>query len=126
MKSRWWALLFSAAALLCLLLMFLHPGSGQNDRIGVFLDGVLLREIRLQSVTETYEFTVSSSFGENVIRVEPDSVYIIQSDCPDGTCLRHAPLPGAPTPIVCLPHRLVLRILSDGAQSFDAISGAAG
>ncbi len=125
MKTKWWILIFSAAALLCLLALLLLGGKGAGGRIGDLSDGKLLREIDPAAVSEAYTFTVSSAWGENEIRVEPGKVYIISADCPDGTCLRHSPLPGAATPIVCLPHRLVLRTL-DGTGGIDAVSGVAG
>ncbi len=126
MKTKWWILLFAAAGAICLAWILLFPPPALSTRIGVFQDGELVREIDLAAVTAPYSFTISSPFGENVVQVEPGAVYMLSADCPDGSCLRHAALPGAVTPIVCLPHRLVLRTLADSGAQVDAVSGVAG
>lgn len=126
MKTKWWILIFVGTAGLCLLAIFLLPSLDGGSRVAVYSDGELVREIDLSAVTEAYTFTVSSPYGENEIQVEPGGVYVRSADCPDGDCLRQAPLPESGRPIVCLPHRLVLRSLGEDQAPYDAIAGAAG
>ena len=125
MKTKWWILLFLALALACGLCAFLLMGSGGGARVGVYLDGELVREINLARA-EDESFILRSHYGENTVCIEGGKVYITHADCPDGTCLRHAPLPEAGTPIVCLPHRLVIRVLSGNDSGIDAVAGVAG
>ncbi len=86
-------------------------GGGSTARIT--LDGREIRRIDLSAVTEPYEFDVESAAGVNRVRVEPGRISVISADCPDGVCVAHGPISKSGSPIVCLPHRLVIEILRE-------------
>lgn len=54
--------------------------------------------------------------GWNEIRIAEGKISISDSDCPDKTCIKTGALRWASVPIVCLPHRLVIRF-ADKEQS---------
>ncbi|MBR5743329.1 MAG: NusG domain II-containing protein [Clostridia bacterium] len=113
-------LLFGALAGAIALRVF---GGGSVARIT--LDGEEIRRIDLSRVTEPYEFDVTSPEGVNRVRVESGKISVIYADCPDGICVAHGAIEKSGSPIVCLPHRLVIEILresGDGAP--DAEIGA--
>lgn len=72
-------------------------------------DGEVIRRIRLGA---GYEDTITIRAGAytNVIRIEGDAVYFIQSDCPDQVCVRTGKLTRAGQSAVCLPTRVVVRL----------------
>ena len=47
--------------------------------------------------------------GWNDIKIENDEISIIDADCPDKTCVKTGVLRSESIPIVCLPHKLVIR-----------------
>ena len=47
--------------------------------------------------------------GWNDIKIENGEISIIDADCPDKTCVKTGVLRSESIPIVCLPHKLVIR-----------------
>lgn len=80
----------------------------------IYQDGELLASIPLNEVTEAYSFVITDNGGGyNRIEVRPGAICVKEADCPDGLCVKQGCLPDSPLPIVCLPHRLVIRLRSD-------------
>ena len=124
-KSKIWALIFALLLLFSALALILIPKlpSG-GTTANIYRDGVPIRSIDLSLVTEPYEFTLSDERGENVVRVEPGRIAVISADCPDGICVASGWRSGSASPIVCLPHRLVIRVEKSAAADGepDAVS----
>lgn len=55
----------------------------------------------------------------NTLVIENGKAYIASADCPEQLCVRQRPISLAGQTIVCLPHRLVLRI--EGESGVDAV-----
>lgn len=51
----------------------------------------------------------SSDGGWNEIKIENGEISITDADCPDKTCVKTGILRSENIPIVCLPHKLVIR-----------------
>jgi len=83
---------------------------------------VLSETISLSEVAEPFTITFEDSLGKNVVEVERGRIRMQQSDCPDGTCVRQGWVSVGATPIVCLPHRLVITFEGDGPD-IDAVVG---
>ncbi len=123
MKTRSWIVLIAAlfvvsGALSLLLLRGRAPGAVAN----IYRDGVCIRSIDLAAVTESFTFTVSCEAGENVIEAAPGRIRVLSADCPDGVCVRSGWLSDSAAPIVCLPHRLVIRLDKTAAETADTVS----
>ena len=89
----------------------------------IYLDGILVERIVLSEVTVPYSFTVHASDGINVISVERGRICVSEADCPDKSCVRQGWVSGGAVPIVCLPHRLVIRLDNSMLPELDAIIG---
>lgn len=90
----------------------------------VSLDGQVLYEIDLSAVDEEMQLTIDAGEGYNVIAVRKGGIRVVDADCPDRVCVNRGWLTGGRMPIVCLPHRLVIELVSGGdAEAPDAISG---
>ena len=63
--------------------------------------------------------------SRNVIRVEGGAVYMQEANCRDGLCIRQGRMKNAAKTIVCLPHKLVVRLEGDtqpsGGDELDVI-----
>lgn len=111
-KTKTWIIIISILLTVCLaaaLWLYLTPASGNVAKI--YQDGVCIRSVYLSADREREVFTVSSYYGENVIEISGEGIRIISADCPDKVCIDAGYLTSA-APIVCLPHRLVIRLES--------------
>ncbi|MDR3766045.1 MAG: NusG domain II-containing protein [Butyricicoccus sp.] len=76
-------------------------------------DDETIRRVRLGAgYQET--ITIEGDSVTNVIQIEDDCVYFASSDCPDQVCVRTGKLTRAGQIAVCLPNRVVVRLV--GAQ----------
>ncbi|MDR1572738.1 MAG: NusG domain II-containing protein [Clostridiales Family XIII bacterium] len=84
----------------------------------VFEDGVLLRALPLR---EDFDIVVNTRRGYNRIVVEDGGVRVSEADCASQACVHSGvkSLPGES--IVCLPHRLIIKI-GGGEAPYDAIT----
>lgn len=85
----------------------------------VYSDGKLAAYLPLD---EDAELRVECAGGYNVIRVENGAVRVCEADCPDKVCVDAGGISGGAVPIVCLPHRLEVRVIN-GADAVDAAVG---
>ena len=125
MKTRTWILILSAVFLIGILasvIVLCRKPAADHRIANIYADGVCVRSIDLSEVTEPYEFTVETPHGSNTIRVEPGRIAVISADCADETCVRTGWIGENAIPIVCLPHRLVIRIEENAAHTVDAVA----
>lgn len=83
----------------------------------VYSDGELIKTIDLSKIKEPYTFDVTTEHGKNTVLAEKDKITVTDSDCPDKVCVQRGSLitgnaadTSYSTPIVCLPHKLVIQI----------------
>ena len=118
MKTRYWVLLLGLLAVvlgaICVWQFFGGRPAGQAE---VLVDGVLVKPVAL-SVDQT--FTVECRDGHNVICVENGAIRVLEADCRGNDCVKTGPRSGG-MPIVCLPHRLVIRFVEE--SELDGIAG---
>lgn len=76
---------------------------------GVVVDRIALSEPRGEGIEEIR--TVSGDRGFNAFETGPDGVRMVSSDCRGGDCLSMPPVKAPGTVIVCLPHKLILRLV---------------
>lgn len=117
MKKGDWA----AAALVLLLAggifcATLAPAERQSVTVEIYLDGALLYSA---PVSQNAAVPVSGDYNATV-RIENGEVYISDSDCPGGDCLRMGRKTRAGETIFCLPNRLEVRLAGGG---LDMIAG---
>lgn len=84
---------------------------GEMQTVVVTVDGEeVLRKSLL--VNDTYEIRQEDG-SVNVIAVENGAVYMQEANCRDGLCIHQGKMKNAAKTIVCLPHRLVVRLEGD-------------
>ena len=121
-STRFWALALGAAALCCAAaILVLRLTATPAAWAVVYQDGEVVERIDLSRVTEGYSFTVEGQWGSNTVEVEPGRIRVSAADCPDQVCVRQGWVSDSASPIVCLPHRLVIQ-LTGGESGVDAVS----
>lgn len=81
----------------------------------IYLNGELFKTLPLSADTE---LTVDCGNGYNVITIRGGKISVSEADCPDKVCVNMGEISGG-TPIVCLPHRLEIRVVN-GNNDTDA------
>ena len=102
--------------------LLLRDGDTDAPTARILRDGVLLAEIDLNQVEESYTLTFEDERGTNTVLVEPGRIRILEADCPDQVCVNQGFISDGTVPIVCLPHRLLVEIV--GAEG--DLDGGAG
>ena len=112
-------LIIAAAAIVLVGGSFFQSG---GERVSVYVDGKLYKTVPLGKPTE---IVVATEYGNNTVKVDKDGVRVIDADCPDQVCVHQGTRSHGPTPIVCLPHHLSIRLSEKNADddSLDAVAG---
>ena len=121
-KTKTWIIAIAALLLLSLGAMLLMGYFGpRGTTVQILQDGVCLYEIDLSRVEKPYTLNIPDGRGgSNTVRVEQGRICIEQADGPDQVGVRRGWLGEQTSPIVCLPHRLVIQIL--GEQAVDGVA----
>ena len=124
MKNRHLIMIFALAALLCAAVILFRGGKAEGGKTAeIIKDGEVVEQIDLSAVDEPYDLKIESGGGYNIAHVESGAVSITEADCPDKVCIRQGKITDASYPIVCLPHKLTVRIVSGDGGEIDAVTG---
>lgn len=80
-----------------------------NPCAEIRLNGEVIRRV---SLSGEEEFTVDCGSGSNTITVSGGAVRVSAADCPDKVCVKTGAISRGKIPIICLPHRLEIVIVS--------------
>ena len=120
-RNRYWIIMI-VVILLGSTAAALVPWRVQGSVARIYQDGVLIESIDLLEITEPHSFTIEYGSGKNVILVEHGRIKVVEASCPNRLCVRQGWLQSA-RPIVCLPHRLVIRLDRHVDLGLDAVTG---
>jgi hypothetical protein len=94
--------------------------SKNQDRGGLYavvtVDGEEYERIDLSRVGEPYDRTIETEWGYNILHVENGSISVTDADCTGHDCVEMGTLTSPGYLIVCLPHRMVITIESEGEE----------
>lgn len=85
-------------------------GNKAGSYVRVTIDGELCGEYSLQ---EDQTIEIRETTGYNRLVIDQNSVKMLEADCPDQYCVKHAAITGTNETIVCLPHKLTVEIVGD-------------
>ena len=121
-KKEHWFFLLGGILFLSLIALFIprwfSPAATYAE---IYQDGSLIETISLTDLTKPVVIPIKDGECENVILVEPGKIQMQSANCPDKLCVRQGAIQNRSGSIVCLPHRLVIR-LKGGTPPIDAIS----
>ena len=120
-SNRFW-IIFIGALLLVSAGAALALRQAPADVARIYRDGILIDTVDLSAVAAPYSFIVDSESGTNTIAVENGRIRVSAADCPDESCVHQGWLSGGATPIVCLPHRLIIKLETIKATDVDAVA----
>ena len=113
-KTKIWIAVLLSVVLLGLLGFFALSHLGGGTIAVITVDGQEYKRIDLSRVTESYDIEIDTKYGHNTVHVAPGCIAVTQADCPDGICVAQGAIDRGGVPIVCMPHRLVVKIEGSG------------
>lgn len=113
-KTKIWIAVLLSVVLLGLLGFFALSRLGGGTIAVITVDGQEYKRIDLSRVTESYDIEIDTKYGHNTVHVEPGRIAVTQANCPDGICVAQGAIDRGGVPIICMPHRLVVKIEGSG------------
>ena len=83
------------------------------------------RETARYALFEDRTVRIEGEVGYNMLVIRGGEAWLSEADCPTGLCMKMGKIRYAGQSIVCLPHKLAIRI-GGGASGLDAVTGGAG
>ena len=109
-----------ALALLAALALYLVSQVSLGAEASVVVVTVDGEEVLRKPLAMENRYEIAQDDGSlNVIRVEDGAVFMEEANCRDGLCIRQGRMKNAAKTIVCLPHRLVVRLEGDTQPAGD-------
>lgn len=87
-----------------------------GDYASVKVDGVEKYRFSLSENVNIEILTGENNSQSNTLIIENGQARISQASCPDKICVGHKPVENVNESIVCLPHKVVVEIVSDGNE----------
>jgi len=99
---------------------YLFPASGAMEA-QVSVNGVLVKTIPLKQGYYD-ELRIGADKEYDIIEVNNGRIRIREADCPDKLCVRSGWISTAPQQIVCLPNRVIIKIIPTQLPDIDDIT----
>lgn len=111
----------AVAATSMLLFLVYFKGGVSGARVCVIeVDGREFASYELSSVSGRKIVEIENDYGKNTVAIYSDGAEVIYSDCPDGREVKAGRITEAGESLICLPHRLCVRL--EGKKKDDAVS----
>ena len=98
--------------------IFLGKSGAENPRVVIEVDGEIFADYDMDEVKGIIPISTPNG-GENRVWVQEDLVFMDSANCPDQTCVKQGVIKDGTVPIVCLPHKVIVRI-EGGESGLDA------
>ncbi len=106
--------------LLSLGLTFLTARGAPGKRAVIWVEGKRVAVLPLDQPTR---LSVTGNRGTTIIEVDHKGVHIIDSPCPNKTCIRMGYARRNGQMLICAPNHVAVRIESDESDDVDAVTG---
>ncbi|MBE6584585.1 MAG: NusG domain II-containing protein [Ruminococcaceae bacterium] len=94
---------------------------GEGDSVTVTVDGKAYGTYRLSDDVRVEIRTGDGGEHVNVLVIKDGKAYIESADCPDGICASHRAIHREGESIVCLPHKVVVTVISSDKNAPDVV-----
>lgn len=105
-------------------LIFYLGGKQRGQFVKITRNGSVIGEY---SLYKDGVITIEGDGGENTLTIKNGKADMSDADCPDKICVSHKPISKTGESIVCLPHKIVVEIISNDSKKeehtgFDVIT----
>jgi hypothetical protein len=102
------------------LIFIINATKTEGSRVLITVDGKEYAKLPLNKDTT---FTIKQDNGDvNILTIKNGQVDMIDANCPDKICVKHADIHYNNETIVCLPHKVVLQIIDGEENETDAVA----
>lgn len=111
-----------AVILFAAILVFFWSAAKKSEKGGeviVYVDG---EETATYSLDEKGEYLIETEHGKNLLVIKDGKADVTEADCPDKLCVKQNEINKNGETIVCLPHKVVVEVVSFKEAQLDAIS----
>lgn len=120
-STRFWLILLGLVAVACVAgLLLVRAQQETGGTVQIIRDGQVEETFPL---SENRTLRYETDHGYNVVVIENGTVRISEASCADQICVHHGPTNQTADPIVCLPNKLVVKVLPpNGEPQLDGVS----
>lgn len=95
-----------------------YMGRALKSRLVIVeLNGEKILSMKLQDDTPSREIPIDiGKGGYNILKISSDGVHMLDANCPDRLCVYSGKINGPGQSIICIPHKLIVRILGSDQQ----------
>jgi hypothetical protein len=90
-----------------------------GDSVIIEVKGQVVQQMDLNT---SQEITVNGSLGQTTIKIDHGAAQVIHSDCPEKVCVKTGKITHAGEIIVCVPNKVVVKIIGKQKNPFDVIT----
>ncbi|MBE7026622.1 MAG: NusG domain II-containing protein [Ruminococcaceae bacterium] len=122
--SKWDKIIIAAIFCVCILsIVFINvfAYSDKADKVIIEVDGHEYAQYRLNEISSSKTIEIDNKYGYNKIEIFPDGACVTDADCRDKLDVLSGKITRTGEYIVCLPHRLVIRLEGGGTYA-DAVA----
>ena len=118
-RKRKYDLLLVAGLLLAAVILYLllRPG-GPGVWAVVTVDG---RETARYALSEDRTVILGEE-NYNILQISNGKAAVMEANCGDHTCVRTGWIDRTGEQIICLPHRLIIKVVGGGSSDWDAVA----
>lgn len=87
------------------------------------VNGKLFQKISLGENGSNFKMTIPTGNHKGIVEADKDKIRIIYSDCPDQDCVRQGWISRPGQIIVCLPNKIVIKIVNGNNRHDNDIDG---
>ena len=91
----------------------------EGGQAGVYVDG---EASATYSLEQDGEYEIETDGGRNVLVIKDGEADMTEADCPDGLCVKRHSISKNGETIVCLPHKVVVEVISAEESGLDAVT----
>lgn len=94
-----------------------------GSSVEILVDGKLYKTLSLSE--EQSQEILPEDGGRNLLTIRNGYADMVEADCPDGLCVRQAKISHQGETLVCLPHKIVVKVTGDTDTGDDGLDGVA-
>ena len=90
-----------------------------GDAVIIEVKGQVVQRLDLNT---SQEITINGAIGRTIVKIEGRAAQVIHSDCPEKICVKTGKITYVGEIIVCVPNKVVIKIIGKQKNSFDVIT----
>lgn len=97
-----------------------YVGKSDGGQVEVVIDGNTIESFSLNEDI-TFKIVIDEE-NYNILEIKEGVAKVIEADCPDKLCVSQSSINEEGESIICLPHKLVVRVVKTSKSDVDAIA----